>query len=237
MNAGLLYQQIPIMGLTTITHIELQTTLFASCLYLNCEPEGEIVSEAVDKLREDLKILEAMAAEMDKYLRSQVLFWPMSQSNLPRLTIGGYLMRQHRLQQLSIFLSETELTHRDKAMEIFSQALVEKVVRFEDRAHQEVHARLRQWGEYLKELHDRNLAVADYYHAHVQTRAMIAALIATLEMPPYELDERVTSQLETYDRVLRNFWQPGEFIWPEEWQAAYPQPGYWWLYGRSREPA
>ena len=37
------------------------------------------MSEAVDKLRDDLKILEAMAAEMDEYLRSQVLFWPMSQ--------------------------------------------------------------------------------------------------------------------------------------------------------------
>jgi len=194
------------------------------------------MSEAVDKLREDLKILEAMAAEMDEYLRSQVLFWPMSQSNLPRLTIGGYLMRQHRLQQLSTMLSDSELTRRDKAVEIFNQSLVEKVVRFEDRAHQDAHARLRQWGEYLKELNDRNLAAADFYQAHVQTRAMIAALITKLEMPPYELDERVPSQLETYDRVLRNFWHRGDFVWPEEWQAAYPQTGYWWLYGRPREP-
>ena len=192
------------------------------------------MTEAIEKLREDLKILEAMAAEMDEYLRSQVLFWPMSQSNLPRLTIGGYLMRQHRLQQLSTLLTESELTRRELAIEIFNQALVEKVVRFEDRAHKEVHARLRQWGEYLKELHDRNLAVADFYHAHVQTRAMIDALIAKLKMPPYELDKRVTSQLETYDRVLRNFWQPGDFAWPEEWQPAYPQTGYWWLYGRPR---
>jgi hypothetical protein len=194
------------------------------------------MSEAVDKLREDLKILEAMAAEMDEYLRSQVLFWPMSQSNLPRLTIGGYLMRQHRLQELSTLLSESELTRRDKAVVIFNQSLVEKVVSFEDRAHQEAHARLRQWGEYVKELHDRNLAVADFYHAHVQTRAMIASLIAKLEMPPYELDERVPSQLETYDRVVRNFWHRGDFVWPAEWQPAYPQTGYWWLYGRPREP-
>ena len=193
------------------------------------------MSEEVEKLVQDLFILGAMAAEMDEYLRSQVLFWPLSQANLPRLTVGGYLMRQHRLLTLGHLLNNEEIVRRDAAVVQFNQALDEKVVRFEERAHQECHARLRQWGEYLKELHDRNLAVADFYHSHVQTRAMIAALMAKLKRPPYEFDDRVEAQLATYDQVLKNYWIPGEFAWPNGWQPAYPKSEYWWLYGSPRD--
>lgn len=193
------------------------------------------MGQAVDKLKQDLHIAEAMASEMDEYLRSQVLFWPLSQANLPRLTIGGYLMRQHRLLTLGHLLNDNEITRRDGAVVTYNLSLEEKVVRFEERAHQELHARLRQWGEYLKELHDRNLSVADFYHAHIQTRAMINELIFKLKLPPYEFDDQIETQLATYDRVLSNYWQPGDFVWPDGWQAAYPKSDYWWLYGRPRD--
>lgn len=193
------------------------------------------MTESVEKLKQDLHIAEAMAAEMDDYLRSQVLFWPLSQANLPRLTIGGYLMRQHRLLTLGHLLNDAEIAQRDAAVAEFNQALHEKVVRFEERAHQELHARLRQWGEYLKELHDRNLRVGDFYPSHVQTRAMIHALITRLKMPPYEFDTRIENQLTTYDQVLRNYWSAGDFVWPQDWQPAYPEVDYWWLYGHPRD--
>ena len=192
------------------------------------------MSEPNEKLRRDLQILEAMAAEMDEYLRSQTLFWPMIKSNLPRLTIGGYLMRQHRLESLQDLLDDTEQERLNGAKDNFNTALVEKIVRFEGRAHDEMRARLRQWGEYLKELHDKSLGMGDYYKSHVQTRAMIAALVQKLRERPYELDERVQEQLEIYDKVLRNYWTPGEFTWPVEWKPAYPESDYWWLYGQPR---
>ena len=193
------------------------------------------MSEEVVKLKQDLFVLEAMASEMDEYLKSQVLFWPLSQANLPRLTLGGYLMRQHRLLTLGHLLNNEEIARRDAAVVQFNQALDEKVVRFEERAHQECHARLRQWAEYLKELQDSNLTVAAFYHSHVQSRAMIAALIAKLKRPPYEFDQRVETQLATYDQVLENCWVPGEFAWTDGWQPAYPKSEYWWLYGRPQE--
>jgi len=174
------------------------------------------MSEPNEKLRRDLQILEAMAAEMDEYLRSQTLFWPMMKSNLPRLTIGGYLLRQHRLESLQDLLDDTDQERLNGAKDNFNTALVEKIVRFEGRAHDELRARLRQWGEYLKELHDKSLGMGDYYKSHVQTRAMIAALVQKLRERPYELDERVQEQLEIYDKVLRNYWTPGEFTWPVE---------------------
>jgi hypothetical protein len=26
----------------------------------------------------------------------------------------------------------------------------------------------------------------------------------------------------------------GPFVWPEAWQPAYPEPEFWWLYGRPQ---
>lgn len=192
------------------------------------------MSEAIEKLRQDLKILEAMAAEMDEYLRSQTLFWPLPDSSMPRLTLGGYLMRQYRLSQLRELLESTEQERLDAAIEQFNLALVEKVVRFEQHAHEELHARLRQWSEYLRDLTKESFAAADFYPSAVETRAMIKALLDKLEMPPYELDQRVLPEVEAYDRALRNHWRPGDFVWPAEWQSAYPRQPFWWLYGLPR---
>jgi multidrug efflux pump subunit AcrA (membrane-fusion protein) len=196
--------------------------------------KGTDVSEETNKLRQDLRILEAMAAEMDEYLRNDNLFWPLGDSSLPRLTLGGYLMRQHRLDALRQQLDQADQDRLDAAEAQFNAALVEKVVAFEKRAHEDIRARLRQWNEYLKDLRDPSLAAGDYYSSAVETRAMLAALLNMLEQPPYQLDRRVLNELASFDRVLTNYWESGDFIWPEEWASAYPRQRYWWLYGRPR---
>jgi len=192
------------------------------------------VSEGIEKLRQDLEILEAMAAEMDSYLRSDVLFWPMAKGNMPRLTLGGYLMRQHRLLALEHLLDEAEKERLDAAVAQFNEALVEKIVRLEQRAHQELHARLRQWAEYLKELSRESTSSRAYYVTAVETRAMITALVNKLKLPPYQLNQRIPQEITMFDGNLRRRWHSGNFVWPEEWQPAYPKAIYWWLYGTPK---
>jgi len=196
---------------------------------------GTDVSEDTGKLKRDLRILEAMAAEMDDYLRNGNLFWPLGDSSFPRLTLGGYLMREHRLDALRQRLDQPDRNRLEAAEAQFKEALVEKVVAFERRAHEEIRARLRQWNEYLKELRDPSLSAGDYYGSAVETRAMLSALQNKLESPPYQLDRRVLNELASFDRVLANYWEAGDFIWPEEWTPAYPRQPYWWLYGRPRK--
>ena len=191
------------------------------------------MSEAETKLKRDLAILTAMAAEMDEYLRSDVLFWPMIVADMPRLTIGGYLMRQHRLVALRSLLSEEDQLKLDEAITTFNEALVEKVVRLEHRAHQEIHARLRQWSEHLKDL-SRDAANQDYWATTATTRTMIEELVEMLNRPPYRLEPGVLDELAAYDNNLRKRWQPGDFVWEEGWEPAYPQAQYWWLYGKPR---
>ncbi len=186
--------------------------------------------DEVGKLAQDVTILAEMAGEMADYLRSDVLYWQMMKGGLPKLTLGGYLMRQHRLLALPKLLSDEDQAVVDTAVTQFNHALVEKIVRLEQKAHQELEARIRQWAEYLKDFRwERGAAVAGYSSA-VENRVMITAVIDKLQMPPYQLNTRLT-ELALLDGNLRSRWRSGPFLWPEAWQPAYPRGDYWYLYG------
>ena len=187
------------------------------------------MSEGIEKLQRDVEILAAMANEIETYLRSDVLFWHIMDATMPRLTLGGYLMRQHRLLALEDLLDEATRGGLETAVIQYNQALVEKIVRLEQKIHRELEARLRQWSEYLRDLSKDKRAAN--YAAMVETRAMIEALVGQLELPPYQLDTRVPQQIVLLDNNLRRYWHRGDFIWPPEWQPAYPESVYWWLYG------
>lgn len=192
------------------------------------------MSTSTDKLERDLSILVAMAGEMGTYLDSEVLFWHMGAAGMPALTLGGYLMREYRLLALQDQLSGEEAGELDAAVTAFNSALSERIVRFEDKANREMDARLRQWNEYLKDV-ERGVATSKSNYATVaEVRAMIQALQERLELAPYQLNERIPQQITLLDNQLRRLWEPGEFIWPPEWEAAYPETEYWWLYGKPR---
>ncbi|RMH01447.1 MAG: hypothetical protein D6706_01775 [Chloroflexi bacterium] len=191
------------------------------------------MQDGIKKLKSDLAILEAMASEMDSYLVSDVLFWRMMKGGMPMLTLGGYLMRQHRLLALRHLLEPEEIGRLDTAVMQFNQAVTEKIVRLEQKAHHELDARIRQWSEYLKDLAQGESAHSNYPVA-VEARAMIEAIIDQLQMPPYRLEPTVPERVTMLDKSLKSRWQKGTFVWPAEWESAYPAAKYWWLYGRPR---
>jgi hypothetical protein len=193
------------------------------------------VTQGDEKIDRDVRTLSAMAGEMEDYLDSDVLFWQMSSSGMPRLTLGGYLMRQQRLLALYDTLSPEEQAEVDEAVALFNQALVERTVRFEQKAHRELDARLRQWQEYLKDVERGQASSKSNYGTAVEARAMIDALTEFLQLAPYELDDRVVDQTALLDSRLRSRWTKGDFVWPEEMAGAYPEDTYWWLYGLPRE--
>ena len=187
------------------------------------------------KLTKDLQILVAMATEMEAYLKSDVLFWHMSKSGMPALTLGGYLMRQHRLLLLRDLLSQTQQADLSSAVALYNSFLVEKIVRFEQKAHRELDARLRQWSEYLKDF-DRDVAAStSNYSTVVEVRTMITSIADQLQLAPYNLSQHVPQKLSLLDSQLRRIWERGDFVWPNAWQPAYPKVEYWWLYGKPKE--
>ncbi|MCC6602504.1 MAG: hypothetical protein IT327_04800 [Anaerolineae bacterium] len=192
------------------------------------------MASSEEKLAHDLEILQAMAGQMDDYLRSESLFWPMGYSDMPQLTLGGYWLRQHRLTALRHLLTSEQQAQLDEAVQTFNTAVSEWVVRTEKRAHTELEARVRQWGEYLRDLADKNAGEVVSYPAQVEVRAIIAALLDQLQQRPYTLDPKLARAATSLDQGLRARLSGGEFVWPEAWQPAYPKAAYWFLYGRPR---
>ncbi|MEJ2748598.1 MAG: hypothetical protein P8183_11940 [Anaerolineae bacterium] len=192
------------------------------------------MNEARQTVERDLEILEVMVAEMDGYLMSEATHWTMERGDMPKLTIGGCLMRCHRLPLVRDHLDEEAQQRLDKAVQTFTQALAENVVRFEKRIHQELHARLADWSGYLAHAASRMMADVDYFANVVDARVVIQAMVDELHKPAYQFDKRILQEMTTLDNNLKGRWQIGEFVWPTVWKPAYPPETYWWLYGRPK---
>lgn len=193
------------------------------------------MNDADERLTQDVAVLAAMAEHMPDYLDSDTLYWPAPRGGMSMLTLGGYLLREHRLLALANRLAPEQQAQVSAAIAQFSRALDERIVRFEKKARAELDARLRQWEESLKEMEDGTFNRTSNYGNAVETRAILQALVDRLNLPPYEADTRAEQRLALLDTRLRNNFRPGDFVWPEEWAPAYPQPAYWWLYGAPRE--
>jgi len=211
-----------------------QPVLYRNGLELLLRCGGVDMATSLEKLQWDLDILVTMAAEMEDYLKSDVLYWQMAHGDMPKLTLGGYLLRQYRLRLLVALLAEEQKIRLDTAVTQFKEALVEKVVRTEKRAHEELGVRCRQWGTYMNDVKRETALAAVNYETAVENRVAITALIDFLHNPPYQMGSVKTDSLKMMDSALRNHWAAGDFVWPDEWAAAYPQDKYWWLYGRPR---
>ena len=188
------------------------------------------MSTGKEKLRQDLKILAAMAADMDAYLINNTLFRQMAQG-LPKLTLGGYLMREHRLLILRDDLLASDAQEQlDQAIMQANQIFQERRTFVDQKLHKEIEARLRQWTQYLTDLADGQ--GASRYATAVEARAMIAALVEKAPTFVIQLDMVTEEKIDALDQRLKQRWQSGNFVWPSAWESAYSQGDYWWLYGK-----
>lgn len=185
-------------------------------------------------LQRDLAIFESMVADFEPYLSSEATHWTLAEPDMPGLTIGGLLMRRQRLGALQDSMPpEAQERYRSADARLRSM-LQSNVVRFEVRTHQELHARVSEWVNYLRRLQRSGHIAPDYYERVADTRVVIAAMMRQLHEAPYQLDLNVEQEVEILDRNLQRRWVKGGFIWDEAWQAAYPQSEFWYLYGSPR---
>lgn len=184
---------------------------------------------------EELNIMEAMLVEMEGYLQRDDIYGPMP-SHMPRLTLGGYLMRQHRLQAIAQDLEQAQYEQLQQYSNAFEAILSENVVASEAKAYKEFAARLTQWSNFLAELKQNPEEYEFEYQTAVENRVMLAELLKLLALPPYKLNEDLQTNVQEYDELLETLWVDGDFVWEDVWLAAYPKSVYWWLYGEPTKP-
>ncbi|MGB7874903.1 MAG: hypothetical protein WBL25_11010 [Anaerolineales bacterium] len=177
----------------------------------------------MSSLEKDKAYLETSIPELEDYLLSDELYWPISARgyDLPRLTIGGILLTQTRLEARNERI-ESLVAQLDSVRSKWRVA-------WETKAGRGVQARMRLWGNYLSDYRQNPDGHADAYPHEVSYRVMLHLLLAELPTLPSEQKE-----LPRLDSLLRINLIPSDFIWEADLQAGFPREVYWYLYGKLK---
>lgn len=163
---------------------------------------------------EDQTYLESALPELETYLLSETLFYPLTGS-LPRLTLGGLLLAQRRLDAGN---HAPHLTRQlDTVKATWRAAWIKK-------SAAELDARLTLWHNYLNDVQNKPEEYAADYPREVRWRVMLALLVDEAEQTPPEL--------LALDQLLRAKLHPADFIWDAALESEFDQKNFWFLYGR-----
>ena len=171
-------------------------------------------------ITKDRVFLQAGIPELSDYLLSKELYWPITARGyqLPRLTIGGVLLAQARLEAAGERI-ESLVAQLDGVRLKWRTA-------WETKAGREVGARCGLWGNYLEDYRQNPYQHADSYPHEVRYRVMLQLLSAELPDVPPEGE-----LLAALDSLLQRNFLPGEFVWDAGLQNGFPRDVYWFLYG------
>ncbi len=189
-----------------------------------------------EALERDLLVVEATAADLKPYLLSGVLYWSLSKPYpspyiLPKGTLGGLLLRLHRLTALEERLDPEQRQRLGRAARQAQDELDRWVVQAEEKAMREFKARLHAWRVFLEECEDAPNRYAYEYPTQVEGRTILDLL---LDFATDAIGPQAVRELRAADHTLREISEPGEFVWDEAALPAFPQERFWWLYVRLK---
>jgi hypothetical protein len=182
----------------------------------------------------ELTISRTLVDELELYLKSEVLYWPISPLNplgdkMPPLTIGGLLEAMAWAEAARDELSGTQQAELQTIRQQHDRIRAAHQVAYHSKATREIGSRLDAWSTFLDDAERRPDDVAPYYPHEVRARAKAELLAQALGR---ELPSAEQQRLNLMDVRLRAMFQPGPFIWDERLKTAFPPHICWWLYGR-----
>ena|SRR5579859_7031907 len=175
----------------------------------------------------DVRAVKAMAAALVPYIYQDELYGVLS-NDLPRLTVGGLIMRLNRLDLLDNLLSETQRQAVHTAHQQFDKVRTDWAVAYEGKLQRELTARLRALGQFILDCIDRRMC-ADLYPGEIEKRVMVAGLQAEA-LKHNVLEPSAATQIASIDDRLHMLTRPDEFLWDARLEPAYPRASFWYLY-------
>ena len=187
----------------------------------------------------DLAVVEAMVAELEPYLKSDILYWQLSPSPpisppAPLLTLGGILLRAHRLTGQQQALDTAQQTRLAAAKATLDRATDEWSAHIGQRLERELKARLDSWQWFVEDCEAQKQTCITYYATEAELRTVIELLIAYGDrLGDLALQRR---RLRGLDGRFRRWFKEGDFVWRAELEPVYPKGQFWWLHGRPEFP-
>ncbi|MEP6988621.1 MAG: hypothetical protein ABI970_23675, partial [Chloroflexota bacterium] len=149
--------------------------------------------------------------------------------DLPKLTIGGLLMRLHRLSLLGNLLSNEQQEQLDIAQKQVENVKREWLVAYTNKTTDELIIRINEWNQFLNECRQNQDECREMYPSMVEKRVMAQVLVneaRELNVLTPEIEKR----LNGIDSQLQGYFKAGSFVWDQRLQRAYPQDEYGFLY-------
>jgi len=181
-----------------------------------------------------LGLAEAMTEELEDYLLSAELFWPLQrragsgEPPYPKLSLGSLFLTLDELEASESDLAPA-LAARLRSLRSRVEALRSKwAAAIQRKAAQELKSRVNLWRAYLTDLEESPRA-AELFPQEARQRVMAARL----EAASGDLPEGASSRraLQEVDSRLRQRFNPGAFIWDRRLARVYPASEFWFLYG------
>ncbi len=159
-------------------------------------------------IQNDIEYLSAGVPELETYLLSKELYYPIG-AHLPQLTLGGILLSVTRMGlKGESFRAQVESIHSK-----WRSA-------WDAKSKREVKARNTLWMNYLAEYREDPKSGARLYSQNIRYRAMLSLL------------GQVTHES---DALLKGVFKEGKFVWEEECAQNFPCETFWYLFGTLKE--
>jgi hypothetical protein len=180
-------------------------------------------------LERDLRALSAMASNLTPYLYEEEMYGHLA-GDLPKLTLGGLLLRLHRLSALEESLNTDRQNIVQNARLNFEAEIAQWAVHYENKLERELTVRTRDLARFIQEAHENPTRAAAEYPVQAEKRTIIDLLLQEAVERDLRLEE-VNATLKQTDQHLKQLLHEGEFISDEQLAHIYPRSQYWWLYG------
>ncbi len=180
-------------------------------------------------LERDVEVLAAMAANLTPYLYENEIYGAMP-GDLPRLTLGGLLLRLHRLTALETILSPNQQHTVQDARLNFEAEVTKWAVHYEKKLQAELSSRLAALSQFLSECQENRANCVAGYPVQAEKRTMIEHLKAAAQENDVFGDD-LAARLVHVDQQIRRVVESDEFIFSDpRLLPAYPADTFWWLY-------
>lgn len=188
----------------------------------------------------DLRYLKAGVEELEQYLLSSQLYWPVHVITLtggtpyPRLTPGELLLAREKLRAYSLsaeYKNEVASPVRaeiDRLERDFETIRLKWRINWGKKSARDFSARLFLWRNFLGEYRKVPDDQAPFFAYEVRSRVIMQLLEPeAVDIPVAELDMR-----KGLDTLLRAILLSGEFIWEAALEPGFSKAEYWYLYGQ-----
>lgn len=179
----------------------------------------------------DTRFLQASLDQLESYLLSDDIYRPVGttaphgEAPYPQMTLGAIMVSLRRARQTALTLSQrADIARIENEIETMRNRWRSAWGR---KAQAEYRARLNLWRDFLEDYRNHPDANYDRFAYEVTRRVMLDLLSPEAN----ELPQADSQMLSGLDAILQAFFRPGNFVWDEPLEPAFPQKIFWYLYG------